>query len=134
MTTQDLMTDLRTAGITVWAEGDRVAYEPRSAMTPELTERVREQKAEILQHLEQEARIDREFSRFLSVAVETPHGLTDPARLAVVEAIAQARQPVDATVRREPDRDEHGRTAVQRAAAFRAEWEHGGYPPGVRPR
>ena len=48
MSTADLMADLTRLGIDVGAEGDRIWYRPRSAVKPDLIDRMREHKAELL--------------------------------------------------------------------------------------
>jgi hypothetical protein len=44
----DLLADLTQRGIELVAEGDRLRYRPRSAVTPELAQRLRTHKAELL--------------------------------------------------------------------------------------
>jgi len=48
MTTADLMTDLARLGITLEAHGDRLRYSPRSAVTPDLAQRMKTHKGEVL--------------------------------------------------------------------------------------
>ena len=43
-----LLTDLAASGILIEARGDRLRYRPRSAMTPNLAERVRTHKPVLL--------------------------------------------------------------------------------------
>jgi len=47
-----LLLELTVRGIELQAHGDRLRYRPRSAMTPELTGRVRRHKSEILARLQ----------------------------------------------------------------------------------
>ena len=44
----NLLAELCLRGIEVLAEGDRLRYRPRSKMTPELTERVRRHKGDLI--------------------------------------------------------------------------------------
>ena len=48
MTATQLMTDLARLGICIEAHGDRLRYSPRSAVTPDLTERMKANKTELL--------------------------------------------------------------------------------------
>ncbi len=48
MSATELLADLARLGIEVIAHGDRLRYGPRSAMTPDLAERLRTHKAELL--------------------------------------------------------------------------------------
>ena len=48
MSVIDLMIDLRDRGIQLEADGDRLRYSPKAAMTPELAERVKAHKPELL--------------------------------------------------------------------------------------
>lgn len=43
-----MLTDLKARGIDLQAHGDRLRYRPRSAMTPELRDRLRACKADLL--------------------------------------------------------------------------------------
>jgi len=42
MSAADLLTDLAKRGIELVARGDRLRYRPRSALTPDLAERLRD--------------------------------------------------------------------------------------------
>ena len=48
MTAAQLMIDLARLGIHIEAHGDRLRYSPRSAMTPDLADRVKAHKGELL--------------------------------------------------------------------------------------
>lgn len=48
MSVARLMTDLTRLGIRIEAHGDRLRYSPRSAMTPDLADRLKAHKAELL--------------------------------------------------------------------------------------
>lgn len=48
MTARELLDALARQGVTVEAHGDRLRYSPREAVTPDLLERLREHKAELL--------------------------------------------------------------------------------------
>ena len=48
MSAADLMTDLARLGIRIEAHGDRLRYSPRSAVTPDLTARMKAHKPELL--------------------------------------------------------------------------------------
>lgn len=44
----ELLAELAEAGVTLVSDGDRLRFYPRAAMTPELAERLRTSKAEVL--------------------------------------------------------------------------------------
>jgi len=44
----DLLTDLGRLGVELVADGDRLRYRPQSALTPDLADRLRSHKAELL--------------------------------------------------------------------------------------
>ena len=48
MTATELLADLDRRGVRLEARGDRLRYAPRSALTPELVERLRSHKTELL--------------------------------------------------------------------------------------
>lgn len=48
MTATQLMTDLARLGIHIEAHGDRLRYSPRSAVTPDLADRMKAHKGELL--------------------------------------------------------------------------------------
>lgn len=48
MTSHELLADLERLGITIEARGDRLRYSPISAVTPELIDRLKSHKAELL--------------------------------------------------------------------------------------
>ena len=48
MTVAELLNETQRLGIELAAHGDRLRYHPRSAMTPDLAERLRKHKAELL--------------------------------------------------------------------------------------
>ncbi len=48
MSAADLMFDLARSGIRIEAHGDRLRYSPRSAVTPDLAERMKTHKSELL--------------------------------------------------------------------------------------
>ena len=80
-TTADLLADLTGRGIELRAEGGRLRFRPVAAMTPELAERVKAHKGELLDLLSpasmaepSETHADREIRRFLRVAVPQPDG------------------------------------------------------------
>ncbi len=80
-TTADLLADLTGRGIELRAEGGRLRFRPVAAMTPELAERVKAHKGELLALLNpssmaepSETHADREIRRFLRVAVPRPDG------------------------------------------------------------
>ena len=50
MSAAQLMTDLTRLGIHVEAHGDRLRYSPRSAVTPDLADRMKAHKGELLEH------------------------------------------------------------------------------------
>ena len=52
MTAATLLTELYQLGIEVWANGNRLRYKPRSALTAELRARLVDQKADLLRVLE----------------------------------------------------------------------------------
>ena len=82
MTAADVLADLTRRGIELRADADRLRFRPVTAMTPELAERVRARKAELLALLAppsvteppSETHADREIRRFLRVAVPRPDG------------------------------------------------------------
>ena len=48
MSTAELMTDLARLGIRIEAHGDRLRYSPRSGVTPDLADRMKAHKGELL--------------------------------------------------------------------------------------
>lgn len=54
MTAAALMEDLALLGIRLKARGDRLRYSPRSAMTPDLAQRMKDHKGELLKILRPE--------------------------------------------------------------------------------
>ena len=48
----DLLAELWRRGIQVEAHGDRLRYRPRSAVTPELAQRLKSRKAELLESID----------------------------------------------------------------------------------
>lgn len=52
MNTTQLMTDLTRLGIRLEAHGDRIRYSPRSTVTPDLAQRMKMHKSELLAILE----------------------------------------------------------------------------------
>ena len=48
MTARDLLAELNQRGITIEAHGDRLRYSPRSAVTPDLAQRMKAHKAALL--------------------------------------------------------------------------------------
>jgi hypothetical protein len=83
-----LLAELAARGIELRAEGEQVQFRPIAAMTPELAERVKQHKSEVLALLNEtptgedaESRADREIRRFLWVAISRPdgRGWYDPA-------------------------------------------------------
>ena len=55
MSAAQLMTDLAQFGIRIEAQGDRLRYSPRSAVTPDLARRMKAHKGELLAILRPEA-------------------------------------------------------------------------------
>jgi len=53
MTATALLHDLQALGVTLQADGDRLRFHPRDAVTPEMLEQLREHKAELLEMLRQ---------------------------------------------------------------------------------
>lgn len=51
MTLHQMLFELRTRGVTLTQDGDRLAYSPRSAVPPELLAAIREHKADLLSWL-----------------------------------------------------------------------------------
>ncbi len=93
MTATALLTELADLGITAHADGDRIRLDaPAGALTLDLLTAVKSCKAELLELLTETAGVttyaDREWDRFLSVAVPTPNGLglydpSEPAAMPV---------------------------------------------------
>ena len=50
-----LMTDLAQLGIRIEAHGDRLRYSPRSAVTPDLADRMKDHKGDLLAILRRES-------------------------------------------------------------------------------
>ncbi|MCH8969901.1 MAG: hypothetical protein IIA66_12380 [Planctomycetes bacterium] len=78
------LAELADHGIAVHADGTRIRLNaPAGALTPDLLAAVKSCKAELLELLTETAGVttyaDREWARFLSVAVATSNGLRDPA-------------------------------------------------------
>lgn len=136
-----LLAELVAHGIEVQAHGERLRYHPKAAMTPELVQRVKAHKAELLALLspatqsphptapptESDA-VQAEWDRFLRVAREVPGipGVSDAAELASPAGKALAvyltgkPQPANTTpLDWEPERDENGMTAAERAEHWR---------------
>lgn len=83
-----LLAELAARGIELRAEGEQLQFRPVAAMTRELAGRIKQHKSEVLALLnetatseEAESRADREFRRFLWVAIPRPdgRGWYDPA-------------------------------------------------------
>jgi hypothetical protein len=100
-----LLAELAARGIELRAEGEQLQFRPVAAMTPELAERVRQHKSEVLALLHEaptgegaESHADSEFHRFLRVAVPRPdgRGWYDPGTpwpvLLQLDAAAQAME------------------------------------------
>lgn len=137
----ELVAVLTARGIELQAEGGRLRFRPREAMTPDLAERVKRHKPELLAMLaggpepvaddRPETHADREWRRFLAVAQPWPEGRGwyDPRELERFRRLTERPAARPATA--QPHALEE--TAVERAARYRAAWEREGYPPGVRP-
>lgn len=76
-----LLADLTDRGIELRAENGRLRFRPVTAITPDLAERVKAHKGELLALLDPasvaalpETHADREIRRFLRVAVSRPDG------------------------------------------------------------
>jgi hypothetical protein len=52
MNAADLLLDIERRGIRLEAHGDRLRYHPRSALTPDLLDRLKAHKAELLEAIE----------------------------------------------------------------------------------
>ena len=77
--TAKILTDLTHLGIEMQADGDRLRFRPLSAMTPDLMERVRDHKAELLTILSEPSYADQEIERFLSICRPHEGGWHDPS-------------------------------------------------------
>lgn len=147
----DLVAVLTARGIVLQAEGGRLRFRPKAAMTPDLAERVKLHKPELLALLaggpEAEApwppagksHADKAWQRFVRMAIHWPDGRWyDPVEQTRFDRLigpnSGDRKP---KVHFEPltpsAGTEHEESAAERAARWRAAWERDGYPPGVRP-
>ena len=52
MTVAELLNDASRRGVSIWAEGSRLLYRPKDALTPELEAALKANKAEVLAVLE----------------------------------------------------------------------------------
>ena len=103
MNAPELLAELNGRGVRLTSHGDRLAYDaPAGVMTPDLAERVKACKAELLAILagspepvdggQLETHADRETRRFLAVCRPWPDGCGwyDPAQAPTAEALARA--------------------------------------------
>lgn len=137
----ELVAALAARGIELQADGSRLRFRPKSALAPELAERVSRHKSELLEllagHAETvtderpETRVDQTWRRFRAVVRPWPdgRGWFDPKELERFGRLTERPVARPATTQT-PATEE---TAVQRAARYRAAWKRDGYPPGVRP-
>lgn len=81
----DLLEALSSMGVLISVRNGRLSYRPRSAMTPDILSAVRDSKSELIELLSKpvagsKSKADREWDRFLSVAVVAEDGsLQDPS-------------------------------------------------------
>jgi hypothetical protein len=98
-----LLSELAAHGIELRAEGERLRFRPAAAMTGDLAERVKACKPELITLLSGgpeapadgrlENHADREWRRFLGVAVPSPKGMGwhDPGQTKLLDVIAVTR-------------------------------------------
>lgn len=159
----ELVAVLTARGIELQAEGGRLRFRPRAAMTPDLAERVKRHKPELLAMLTGDScslqqlpqpdcgqggtHADKEWRRFLAECRPWPdgRGWYDPAEVGRLDRLTAPKRPPrlqnGTLANTSPpggasggdEATEPEETAVERAARYRAAWERRGYPPGVRP-
>ncbi|HQA44934.1 MAG TPA: hypothetical protein PLM77_11130 [Phycisphaerae bacterium] len=158
-----LMGELAARGIELQAEGGKLRFRPRAAMTPDLAERVKRHKPELLAMLTGDScslqqlpqpdcgqggtHADKEWRRFIAECRPWPdgRGWYDRAEMRKYERLTAPNAPPRLQngplanagraggVSGGDEATEPEETAVERAARYREAWKTEGYPPGVRP-
>lgn len=81
MSVVELLLDLRRLGIRLEADGERLRYTPRDALTPDLLARLKEHKADILASLRPEPAVNRSVTFIPTSKPQAQPRITPPVRI-----------------------------------------------------